>query len=155
AFGGLEPMKEATRDAHGTAFVESLLQDLRYALRVLRREPGFSLTVILILSIGIGANVATFTVMDALLLRTLAVPRADQLVIAGDADSVGSSWHGSPEYRYVSYPVYEDLRDRNHVLSGLYASGNLSTPDVVMRDSGGAIEHPALRAVTANFFDVL
>jgi predicted permease len=155
AFGGLESMKEATRDAHGTVFVESLLQDLRYALRVVAKEPGLSLTIILILGLGIGANVATFTVMDALLLRALPVPHADQLVVVGDPDSVGSSWHGSPESRYASYPVYQDLRDRNHVLSGLYASGNLSTPDVVMRDSGGAVEHPALRVVTGNFFEVL
>src|SRR5689334_23311227 len=74
AFGGLEPIKEATRDARGTAFVESLLQDVRYALRILGKQPGFGLTVILILGLGIGANVATFTVMDALLLRTLPVP---------------------------------------------------------------------------------
>src|SRR5262245_40610697 len=107
AFGGLEAMKEATRDAHGTALLESLLQDLRYALRVLRREPGFTVAVVLILGLGIGANVSTFTVMNALLLRPLPVPHAEQLVIVGDPDSVGSNWHGSPEYRYVSYPVYE------------------------------------------------
>src|SRR5215831_5848397 len=117
AFGGLAATKDATRDARGTALVESLMQDLRYAVRVLRKEPGFSLTVILILGLGIGANVATFTVMNALLLRTLPVPRADQLVTIGDPDAVGSAWHGSPEYKYVSYPVYEDLRDGNHVLS--------------------------------------
>jgi len=155
AFGGLEPMKEATRDAHGTAVIDSLLQDLRYALRVLRREPGFTIAVILILGFGIGANVSTFSVMNALLLRPLRVPHAEQLVIVGDPDSVGSNWHGSPEYRYVSYPVYADVRDRNHVLSGLYASGNLNTPDVVFRDGGGTIEHPAFRAVTGNFFSVL
>jgi predicted permease len=155
AFGGLESTKEAARDARGTALVESLLQDLRYALRVLRKQPGFSITVILVLGLGIGANVATFTVMDALLLRTLPVPHAEELVIVGDPDSVGSDWVGSPVHRYASYPVYQDLRDRNHVLSGLYASGNLYTPDVVIPGTGGAIEHPTLRVVTENFFDVL
>lgn len=155
AFGGLEPMKEATRDAHGTGLLESVLQDLRYAFRVLRREPGFTIAVVLILGLGIGANVSTFSVMNALMLRPLPVPHAEQLVIIGDPDSVGSNWHGSPEYRYVSYPVYQDVRDRNHALSGLYASGNLNTPDVVFGDGGGAVEHPRLRAITGNFFSVL
>src|SRR5438874_1214613 len=132
AFGGLEPIKEAARDARGTAFVESLLQDLRYALRVLGRQPGFTLTVILILGLGIGANVATFTVMDALLLRTLPVPHPDRLVIVGDPDSVDENWMGTPALRYASYPVYRDVRDGNHVLSGLYASGSLDPPDVVI-----------------------
>lgn len=155
AFGGLEPMKEATRDAHGTALLQDLSRDVRYALRSLWREPLFTVAVVGILAIGIGANVATFTVMNALLLRTLPVPHAGNLVIVGNPDAVGSNWNGSPDHDVISYPVYEDVRDRNRVLSGLYASGFLNTPDVVMRDSGGAIEHPALRAVTGNFFDVL
>src|SRR5690349_20450359 len=120
AFGGLEPMKEATRDVRGTALVESLLRDMRYAARVLRKEPGFTITVVLMLGLGIGANVSTFTVLNALLLRALPVPHADELVTIGDPDAAESSWHGSPEYSYVSYPVYEDVRDRNHTLSGLY-----------------------------------
>ena len=157
AFGGLESTKDATRDARGTALIESVLQDLRYALRILAREPSFSLVVVLILGLGIGANVATFTVLNALLLRPLPVPHPDQLVTIGDPDSVGSSWHGSPEYKYVSYPVYQDVRDRNHVLTGLYASGQLNSPDVIVREPGstGAIEHPVLRAVSGSFFDVL
>ncbi|HEX6464380.1 MAG TPA: ABC transporter permease, partial [Vicinamibacterales bacterium] len=156
-FGGLEATKDATRDAHGTSLIESVLQDLRYALRIIRREPGFSLVVVLILGLGIGANVSTFTVMNALLLRPLPVPHPEQLVIVGDPDSVGSSWHGSPETKYVSYPVFQDVRDRNHVLTGLYASGQLSSPDVFVREPGstGAIEHPSLRTVSGNFFEVL
>jgi hypothetical protein len=83
AFGGLEPMKEATRDARGTQFAESLLQDLRYAVRVLRREPVFTIGIIAILTLGIGANTATFTVVNALLVRTLPVADPETLVTIG------------------------------------------------------------------------
>jgi predicted permease len=148
-------MKEATRDARGTRFVESLLQDVRYAVRVLRREPGFTLSVILVLGLGIGANVSTFTVLNALLLRSLPVGHPEQLVTIGDPDAVESNWMGSPEHAIVSYPVYQDVRDRNHVLSGVYASGKLDDPNVIVPASGGAVEHPQFRAVTGNFFDVL
>jgi predicted permease len=157
AFGGLEGTKDATRDTHGIAVIESRLQDLRYAVRVLGRQPAFTLTVILILGLGIGANTATFTVVNALLLRGLPVSRPETLVTIGDPGAVGSAWHGSPETHFVSYPLYEDIRDRTHVLSGLYAAGHLDA-DVVVRDANGhgsAIEHPSIRLVTGNFFDLL
>src|SRR6476469_89621 len=71
AFGGVEQMKEASRDMRGTARLESIARDLRYAFRSLRRSPAFALTVILMLGLGIGANTAIFTLVDALLLRPL------------------------------------------------------------------------------------
>ncbi len=157
AFGGLEPMKEDTRDARGTALVEDLVKDARYAARSLRREPIFTVAVIAILALGIGANTATFTVVNALMLRGLPVPHPETLVIVGDPGAVGSSWHGSPQTDIASYPLYEDIRDRNHVLAGLYATGRL-TPDVVVREADGrssAVEHPSMRLVTGNFFSVL
>jgi predicted permease len=157
AFGGLEPMKEHTRDARGTRLVESLLQDARYALRVLRKQPAFTLAVVLVLAIGIGANTATFTVINGLLLRRLPVPHPEQLVTIGDPAAVHQGWHGSPVTDYVSYPLYSDIRDRTHVLSGLFASGSLDTPDVIVRGHGTAppVEHPNVRLVTGNYFGVL
>ena len=157
AFGGLEPMKEATRDAHGTVLLDSLLQDVRYAQRVLWREPGFTVTVVLILGLGIGANTATFSVVNALLLRGLSVAHPEALVTIGDPGAVGGGWHGSPQTDYVSYPLYQDIRDRNHVLSGVYAAGRLEA-DVAVPETDGRpspVEHPAMRLVTGNFFDVL
>ena len=89
AFGGLEQTKEEARDARGTVILEQLAQDARYACRTLRKEPTFTLTIVLLLGLGIGANTATFTVMHALLFRPLAVPHPEQLVIIGNASSVG------------------------------------------------------------------
>ena len=156
AFGGLELMKEEARDARGTAFFETLLQDVRYECRTLRKTPAFTMTVVLLLALGIGANTATFGVVNALLLRRLPVPHPEQLVVIGDTAAVGSSWHGSPEVDIASYPLYLDLRDHNHALSGLYGSGTAGTLNVTTSAGQGAdVDHPSWRFVTGNFFSVL
>ena len=80
AFGGDARIKEAYRDVRGLPFLETLLRDADYGLRMLRRNPGFATTAILTLALGIGANTAIFSVVDALMLRQLPVARPDELV---------------------------------------------------------------------------
>src|SRR5690242_11941887 len=96
AFGGIDRVKEASRDARGTATLESLMQDVRYASRSLRQHRAFSIAVVLTLALGIGANTAIFALVDALLLRPLPVPHAEQLVTIGDPAAVHHRWSGSP-----------------------------------------------------------
>jgi predicted permease len=95
AFGGLEPMREATRDVRGWRSLETLQHDLRNALRMMRRSPAFTGTALLSLAIGIGANAAVFSVTDALLLRPLPVDRPEELYLlrheATDATSLDFS----------------------------------------------------------------
>ena len=155
AFGGVERTKEESRDQRGTARLETLLRDVRYAARVLRTRPTFTLAVVLILGIGIGANSAVFTLVDALLLRTLPVAHPEQLVTVGDPAKVHSAWTGSPEIDYTSYPVFADIRDQNTVFSGIYANGNPSDWDVSVDGDANAAEHPLGRLVSGGFFSVL
>jgi len=78
--GGLDQIKEDCRDAWGVRFIEALFQDVRYGVRVLRRNPGFAATAILILALGIGPTTAIFSVVDTLMLKPLPFPTADRLV---------------------------------------------------------------------------
>jgi predicted permease len=111
--GGVEQVKEQVRDVRMGAFLDSLLQELRFALRQMRRSPGFAFTAVLILALGIAANVIVFGVLQALVLRTLDVPHADLVMTLQPKD-------GGP---FLSYPEMRDVRDGNTVFSGVAAFG--------------------------------
>ena len=89
SFGGVDQVKEQHRDVRGFRWLEDCWQDVRLALRTLLRDRGFAVVVILTLAVGIGANTAIFSVVDAVLLRPLAFPDADEIgTEAGDPESV-------------------------------------------------------------------
>ncbi|MGA2847461.1 MAG: ABC transporter permease [Terracidiphilus sp.] len=107
--------------------MNSLTQNIRYALRQLRKSPAFTLTVIVTLALGIGANAAVFTLFDQVLLRMLPVDRPAELVrfewsgaFSGSMSSFGGDTDG--HHNYFSYPMYKDLRDKNQVFSGVLAA---------------------------------
>jgi predicted permease len=156
AFGGVEQMKEAGRDARGTARFESIVRDLRFAMRSLKGHPAFTLIVVGTLALGIGANAAIFTVVDALLLRPLPVSHPEQLVIVSDPAQVNTNTDGAPITDYVSFLLYKDVRARNTVFSDMYATGWSGTLDVKIGPGADATsEQPHGRFVTGNFFSML
>src|SRR6201991_2333152 len=105
--------------------MQNVLNDLRYALRQLRRSPMFTLTAVLTLALGVGANTAIFSLLDQALLRSLPVRAPEQLVIltnTGKAWEGHTSDHGAGVEQSFSYPMYRDLRDRGTAFEGLIAT---------------------------------
>ena len=112
--GGLTQLKETNRELRGLPFIETFLQDARYAWRMLRKNPGFTAVAVLTLALGIGANTAIFSVVYAVLLKPLPYAHPEQLVTAFQANTQ----EGVPEDG-VSYPNFEEWRAQNHVFSEL------------------------------------
>lgn len=128
-------------------------QDLRFALRQLRKSPIFSLVAVLTLALGIGANTAIFTLLDQAVLRKLPVSQPDQLVrLRFEGLHAGNvMFFGGDEHDYFSYPTYRDLRDKNSVLSGMAASSEAQ----VGVQWNNQPELASAEVVTGNYFDVL
>ncbi|OFW11228.1 MAG: hypothetical protein A3H96_25645 [Acidobacteria bacterium RIFCSPLOWO2_02_FULL_67_36] len=143
-FGGLEPMKEATRDARGMRWLEDLWQDARYAGRMMRRSPTFTLAAVLSLAIGIGANAAVFSVTDALVVRSLPVVKPGELYFLNRAG------YDEPNLRF-SYPNVEHFR--GGVPSVSFAAMGSATPAQATR--AGHAELLTGQLVTGDWFDVL
>jgi len=153
--------RERERTMRRANRLSDLWQDASYALRTMRHHKSVIAIMIAILALGIGANTAMFTLIDALMLRPLPVEHPEQLVTIGDPQRTGSMSQGTPNPSLASYPVYEDLRDQNKVFSGLYANGRVLLFNATIPRAGGSAsagadaEHPSGRYVSGNFFKVL
>ena len=126
--------------------MSTLLNDIRYGLRMLTRDPGFTTVAVLTLALGIGANTAIFTMINTLLLRSLPVKDPQQLVLVTDRGNAS-----------LGYPLYEQLCDGNQSFSGLFTATNgISKRNMTVTATGGAEAEPVwTRAVSGNFFSVL
>ncbi|HYY97780.1 MAG TPA: ABC transporter permease [Pyrinomonadaceae bacterium] len=144
SFGQVSRIKEYCRDFKGGGLVETLLQDVKFGARTLGKNPGFALIVTLTLALGIGANTAIFSFVNAVLLRPLPVAEPERLVY------VFGGTRATP-YNVSSYPDYVDYRDRNNVFSDLIAY----SPITLSLNDNGQAEMISGLIVTGNYFDAL
>jgi predicted permease len=136
------------------SYIENLFQDLRYELRMLAKNPGFAAVAVLTLALGIGANTAIFTLVNALLLRSLPVEKPEELVLLGhglDRGLVGTAQRGS--WELFSYAFYQHLRDHNSVFQGVCAFGSFED-DLSVRVGNVSTSIPG-KLVSGNYFSVL
>ncbi|WP_446742848.1 ABC transporter permease [Silvibacterium acidisoli] len=133
--------------------INVLMQNLRYALRQLRKSPGFTFTVVLTLALGIGANAAVFSLFDQVLLRVLPVDRPNELVRfewTGGFNGSISSFAGTGQ-DYFSYPLYKDLRDQNRIFQGVIGAEKTN----VALSWHNQAEDVDSELVTGNYFQML
>jgi predicted permease len=149
--GTLEVTKEIVRFAGWESLVETSLQDLRYGLRVLRQNPGFTAAAVLAIALGVGTNVGIFSVLNGAALRLLPIPRAEQLVSVSQIFHKRTIRNTHGETSMFSYSEYLDYRDHNHVFSGLVAY----EPFLEGTLAGGKMQQLLGTATSCNYFDVL
>jgi hypothetical protein len=136
--GGLAQIQEQCRDTRRVNWIVDFGQDVRYALRILRKSPGFTAAAVLSLALGIGINTAVFSLINAVLLRTLPVKNPEQLVVFNHRND-------------ISYPMYQDLRDGNTVLSGLLCRFTIPAS----MSAEGQTDRISAELVSGNYFQVL
>jgi predicted permease len=141
-FGGYEKFKEDCQEEQSGHFFETAWQDARFAVRLLSKSPGFTGIAVITLAAGIGANAVAFGLMNALILRPLHVPHAQNLytIERAKADDISQS-----------YPDYVDLRDRNRTLDGIVAY-SITRAGL---DTNGKASSAWLYQASGNYFDVL
>ena len=163
--GGVEQIKEECRDMRRVNLIANLVQDLRYGLRMLAKSPGFTAVVILSLALGIGANTAIFSLIDAVMLKSLPVRQPEQLVLLnwvskGQSyvirDYDGDSWADS-EGRDVgtsfSYPIYRAIRARNNAFTDVL--GFADADQQLNLNVGGTSALAKGQYVSGNYFSTL
>jgi predicted permease len=148
-FGGVEQRKEECRDARGLAFVDSIRQDLNYALRMLRKNPAFTVVALLSIGLGVGANSAIFSLVDQALLRPLPVREPERLVLLSwKGTFIGKGW-GSGDL--LSHPMFRDLKADNQVFAGVFCRH----PTFVYLSMENMPELTNAEIVSGNYFDIL
>jgi predicted permease len=154
-FGGSEQIKEDCRESRGTMWLETLVQDVRYGLRQLRKSRGFTFIAILSLALGIGANTAIFTLLNAILLRPLPVQTPSELLLFGNGQAQGSM-NSIPDgkTKLFSYPFFRDFRQKDTSFSGIAAvdSSQVTTKASI---GGAAYQTTHVDLVSGSYFSVL
>ena len=142
--GGVTQTAESYRERRGVPVIETLLQDLRFAARMLRKNLGFTAVAVLVMALGIGANTAMFSVVNAVLLKPLAFNDPDRIV------TLSSLWKKSGHHGQVSAPDYRDWRDQSSAFESMAYYENYDSAVT----AGSAAEYTHIAMVSPNLFHV-
>ena len=130
ALGGSEQVKEQCRDARGTRWVEDLLEDIRFALRLLRKNQGFAAVVLLTLALGVGVTTVMFTVVNGVLLKPLPYFEPNRLVtVHGHTEMWDSNIYGEQNVAYLDFLDCQRESRSLEMAGTLYNGGRLANPD--------------------------
>ena len=144
-FGGVEQVKEECRDLWGVRFIDTLVQDIRFGLRMLAKNRGFTAVAVLTLALGIGANTAIFSVVEGILLAPLPYAQPNRLVVVWESN-LRFGWHV-----WISYLNFRDwqrdARSFQQIVAFHFQGHDLTSP--------GAAEHVDGKEVSCGFFDTL
>ena len=150
--GGVEKRKEECRDARHVSWLQDLLQDVHFGLRLLRKSPGFTAVAVLTLALGVGANTIIFSVVNAVMYRKPPLPEPDRVIVVSSSSAVDSS---TPDRVYsqlpVSGPDYLDWRAQSSSFSGMAAAEF----DSFTISGGSTPERASGARVSPEFFNVL
>jgi len=146
--GGVEQIKESVRDVRAGVWLDGLVQDLRYGVRTLTKNPAFTLIAMATLALGIGANTAMFSLLDQVVLRLLPVRDPERVVIVRET---GNHYGNSYGPNTISWPMFEDLRDNNQVFSGMFCR----FPATVTISGGDRAAQIPAELVSGSYFPVL
>jgi predicted permease len=146
-FGNVTLIEERSREVWQWPRLETSFQDLRFGARMLLKNPGVTLITVLTLALGIGANTAIFSLVNAVLLKTLPVSEPEQLVIV----ATGAPGRQSSPASGFSYPLFKELRDKQSSFSGIFARAVI----LVSLSASGQAERVVCEEVSGNFFSVL
>jgi len=162
-FGGLDQVKEECREARGVRFIETLIQDLRYSLRTLAKNPAFTAVTVLTLALGIGVNTAIFSLINAVMFKSLPVKQPERLALFQWASeswalipSLRGSWDTDKSGRTVctsfTPAAFEEVRAKNQVLSGIFAFFDAHRLNLVV---GGQAGLAVADLVSGDYFSTL
>jgi predicted permease len=153
-FGNTTLLKEDIHMAWGWVWLEQFVQDVNYGVRAMLRSPGVTMVALLSLALGIGANTAIFSLMDALMLRSLPVKEPQRLILFGDGMNNGIS-DSFPDSELYSYPFYREMQRRNQVFSDVAAASSMINLIHGSVEGHSSPEPMSIKLVSGSYFSML